>query len=116
MQNLNLKKLLKIAAFVTVFCIITGYSYYQSRNLMAGPKLEIESPVDGSTLASSTVLVTGKTQNISYITINGRQIFTDENGDFSMNILLLKGYNTVTVSAKDKFGRSINKSIQLVYK
>ncbi len=116
MPSLNLKRLLKIAAFIIIFCVITGYSYYQSRNLMAGPKLEIESPVNGAVMASSTALVTGKTQNISYVTLNGRQIFTDESGNFSMNILLLKGYNTVTVSAKDKFGRSISKSIQLIYK
>ena len=48
--------------------------------------------------------------------MNDRQMFTDEEGEFSEKLLLSYGYNIITVKAKDRFGRETKKTLELIYK
>jgi len=96
--------------------LIIGYSLYQSRNLRSGPQLNIVSPINGALSTTSTTQIQGVAKNITSISLNDRPIFVDEDGNFSENLLLSYGYNIIGISAKDKFGRSVSKRLELVYK
>lgn len=107
---------IKITAVLLLTLSIIGYSLFQARNLIRGPIIEIINPQNGSSLAKSLITIEGVARNISYISLNDRQIFIDEEGRFEEQLLLSYGYNIMTIKAKDKFGRNAEKTLELVYK
>jgi len=108
------KTFIKIIIVTLVVAAIAGYSYFQARNLINGPEITIESPANGATLTDQRVTITGTAKNISYISLNDRQIFVDNDGVFREDLLLGEGYNIWKLEAKDKFGRVVSKNIELV--
>ncbi len=106
---------IKTTIFILLLISILGYTYFQLQNLITGPVITISLPQNGTTLTSSLVEVTGSTKNISDISLNGRHIFIDEQGDFKEKVLLSPGYNIITLQAKDKFGRETKNILELVY-
>ncbi len=118
MSALTSRSIIKWVVALVSLSILSFYAYFQAQSLLQGPKLEITSPQNGATIASSSpeIVVKGSAHNISFITINGLQIFTDEGGDFARTLLLSPGYNIITIEVQDKFKRSISKQLQLVVK
>lgn len=118
MASSNPRLILKISGIVIGLAAILIYTLFQAHEFIAGPKLEIFTPKNGETIASTSaeVLLKGNADNISFLTINGLQVFTDEQGDFSRKLLLPEGLAIITVEAQDKFNRSVKKEIQLFVK
>ena len=106
---------LKILFIITAFIIIASYSYFRAEVLIAGPEITVSEPKDGAYYTSPEVALKGKAKNISFLSLNGLPIYTDDNGNFGRKLLLSNGYNIITVVAKDKFNRVVEKSIQLTY-
>ena len=106
---------IKVVGFFILIAGILGYAYYQTHNLIMGPIVTIETPENGITFSSPVAEITGGTKNISEITINDRHIFVDESGTFKEKLLLSPGYNIITLQAKDKFGRTATRVLELVY-
>jgi hypothetical protein len=104
----------KILLFVLIGIGIIGYSLYQARNLILGPELAITAPLNGATVENALVHITGTAKNVSYISLNNRQIFVDNKGTFNEDLLLAPGYNVWELQAKDKFGRVVSKKLELV--
>ena len=96
-----------------VIFLIVGYSGLKLKNLLAGPQIIIISPSDGATIKKNLVDVKGKAERISQIYLNGKKIFTDEQGNFNEPYLLASGYNLLEIIARDQFGRQIIKKLQL---
>jgi hypothetical protein len=114
MQYAKLRKNL-ITSFVIVITIgLISYAYYQSRSFIIGPKISITTPENGSTFHKPLISIEGRVERISYISMDDRQIFVDENGVFNEKLLLLPGYNIITLEVRDKFKRSIKKTIELM--
>ncbi len=111
------KKNLLIGISIVFFAIvIVGYGLFQARNLLMGPQIYLASPQNGATITHSPlVTIAGKASNISFISLNDRPIFVNEQGDFNEQLLLSPGYNTWTIMAKDTFGRTITKSFSLIF-
>lgn len=89
------------------------YGLFESFRYFSGPKITIIEPKDGAMIATSTVIVRGKVRNISYLTLNERQIFSDTSGNFGQKLLLQEGYNIINIEAKDRFGKNTNAKIEL---
>ena len=64
---------------------------------------------------TNIITVKGYTENISYISVNDKQVFVDENGYLNEKLFLSLGYNVIKVSAKDKYQRKIEKKLELIY-
>ena len=111
----NPMKFVKIIFFSTIILVILGYTYYQTDGYLKGPILELTEPANNSIHSQSEVMIKGYAKNISYISMNDRQIFTDQLGQFSEKILLSEGYNVIEVSTKDKYERENEKILKLVY-
>jgi len=79
-----------------------------------GPQISLVTPTDGSSLTNSLVTISGKARNISFISLNDRPIFVDQQGNFNEELVLSPGYNSWTLRAKDKFGRTVSKQFGLV--
>jgi len=104
----------KQALLIILFVLLVAYSLYEARFLILGPQIWIDTPVDGEVVHDPLVNVEGRSSNIAWISLNDRQIFTDENGVWSEKLLVSEGVSIMTVSARDRFGRETKKSVQIV--
>ncbi len=95
--------------------LLALYIIFQARFIIFGPQVSIESPRDAETLSQSLVLARGKASNISMITLNGRQIFIDEQGVWEEKLLVSPGVSIMTVRVRDRFGRENEKSVRVIY-
>jgi hypothetical protein len=110
------KKLLKIICVSLLLLFIFGYTGYEIQKIVFGPKIDVTSPINGSTVTNSFTEIVGTAKNINNISLNDRKIFVDEQGNFKENVLLSYGYNSLKINATDKFGRNTEKVIEVIYK
>ena len=104
----------KITAVVVIAVGIGSYIFFQGYDLIHGPVLEVHSPTNGSNFDDGSIEIAGIAKNISFIYLNENQIFVDSEGNFSEKLLLLPGYNIMTVRAKDKFNREVKRELHLI--
>ncbi len=105
---------MQIGVGIIFICVIVGYASFQFQDWWAGPTVRIMSPQDGQTMTEPVVEITGTAQRIAYLSLNGRQIYTDPQGEFQEQLVLSPGYNIITLSAEDKFNRTTTKRLQLL--
>jgi len=110
------KRILGLSIVAAIVLGLGAYAYLQSKEFLRGPVVTITEPQSGDMSTSSRILLRGAGKNISFLTLNGRQIFTDERGHFEESILLPEGYSVHTLEAKDRFGHKIEEKLELVYK
>ncbi len=84
----KIKQLLTFWIVLSAIGIVIGYAGFRAHDLVAGPKLIVESPSDGSVSPDPYVEIKGTVKNISFLTLNDNKIFTDEAGVWSEKILL----------------------------
>lgn len=60
------------------------------------------------------VTINGQAKNIAWISLNDRQIFTDEEGRWDEKLLVSPGLSIITLKARDRLGHKIEKSVQIV--
>ncbi len=72
----------------------------------SAPTLEVSEPNDGDKISGekNTVLVAGRTEEGTKVTINGRLAILGSDASFHMNVQLSEGDNTITVIATDLAG------------
>ncbi|HEY4512575.1 hypothetical protein A2818_00465 [Candidatus Nomurabacteria bacterium RIFCSPHIGHO2_01_FULL_40_12] len=114
-MNTNAKKIVKIASLSVFFLLIIIYAFFRSHDLIFGVKIKNVNIIDGTKVTNSVMQVTGNAKNAINLTLNGREISIDENGNFSETIALLSGYNIINIKAQDKFGYIDEKNYKLIY-
>lgn len=100
---------------ILLVLVFVGYVLFQARALVLGPRVWVNTPTDGQIVYEQLVPIQGGSRNIAWIELNGRQIFTDENGAWEEKLLVSDGASIMTVKVRDRFGREVEKSI-LIYK
>ena len=108
------KTIIRNTLIVIIICAIGGYAGFQSKKIISGPQITIQSPSTTSA-DKSTIDVTGIVKNVSVVTLNDRLIPIDETGQFKEKVLLYPGYNIIKLKVTDKFGAFVTKELQLVY-
>ena len=106
----------KYGFLIILLILLIAYSLYQARALLVGPQIWIGNPQDGDTVEDPLVIMEGQSKNIAWISLNDRQIFTDENGQWSEKLLVSPGLSIMTVKARDRFGRKTEKNVKIVLK
>lgn len=114
-MNTSAKKIVKIGGLVVFFLLIIIFAFFTSRDVLFGVKIRNVNIVDGSTTNESVLKVTGNARNALNLTLNGREISINKEGDFDETIALLPGYNIVNIKAKDKFGDTDEKNYKLMF-
>jgi len=104
---------LTVIFIITVVVLVIGYGLFEARRILEGPVITIESPKDGSATSSTGILIAGKAENISFLSVNDKQSFTDESGHFSELLSLPAGFTVLTVAATDRFGRKTSRSVSI---
>lgn len=107
-------KLAKILGMSVLVILIVSYALWRSLNYARGPEIVVTSPVDGIGISASTTEIVGKIERAVNLSLNGRSITTDEEGNFKETIIIFKGNNILSLEASDQFERS-TKSTLTVY-
>lgn len=110
-MKINLKP--KYWFLVVLFVFLLSYSIFQARFIILGPKLLVTSPSSGATVDSPVVMIEGQAKNVAWLSLNDRQIFTDENGNWSEELIVTEGISIMTIKALDRFGREVKRSIEI---
>jgi hypothetical protein len=114
-MTLTAKSIIKISSTIVIVVAIAGYGLYQARNLIRGPQISLSAPYNGQSFTDPLITIAGTAANISYISLNDRQIFIDQTGHFYDKLLLPEGYTIMKLAARDKFGRTVTKLLELTY-
>ncbi len=101
--------------FLIIVIVIGVYAYSRSLNYFKGPNIVLSCPRSGVTTTDPYVEIRGRTERIAKISLNQRPIFTDDDGIFTESLLLMPGYNILTIEAQDIFGRRVKETTELVY-
>lgn len=106
------RPLVSVVATVILGALLL-YGVFEARRLIEGPRITIATPADGSATSSAAVVISGFAENISFLSINGKPAYTDEQGHFSETLSPPPGYAIFTVAATDRFGRRMTREVHI---
>ena len=118
-MNRDAKKILKISSLSVLFLFIVLFAFWGSRDLIFGVKIrkvDIVNVADRSSTPGPIMRITGNAKNAITLTLDGRTISVDQQGNFDETIALLPGYNIIEIKAVDKFNKSDVKNYKLILK
>lgn len=113
-RSLSFGTYVRLLGVLVLIGFVILYVHFQARNLLQGPLIELTSeyvPLQHE----RNVGITGKAHNIVKLTLNGREIHTDESGAFTQTLVLPNGYTIMELSAQDRFGRTTSILRKYVY-
>ena len=113
-MNQDVKKILKIVVLSIFFLFIIIYAFFVSKDLIFGVKIINVNITDGAKITNSVMEVHGNAKNAINLSLNGREISIDKDGNFNETIVLLLGYNIINITAKDKFGNIDEKNYKII--
>ncbi len=98
------RNLVRGGLIVCGLLLLTLYIVWQARFLIEGPMVTLTT--EPARIQNDRVVwLEGSVRNITNLTLNGRQIFTDPNGHFKEALVLENGYTIATIAATDRYGR-----------
>lgn len=112
---MNFRKKLKIWGTISVLIIVFVYALFNARQLLSGPHITIKSPENGLSFDTPFIEIIGEAKNTSFINMNGRTIYINENNEFSEKLLLPPGTSIIKIDAQDRFGRSTEETLWYKY-
>ncbi len=89
--------------------ILAGYGFIEVRPLALGPSLSI-ARVAADPAAPDLITVAGHVARTVALTLDGAPVLPQEDGSFSSTFALPSGGSILTLTATDRFGRSISRT------
>jgi hypothetical protein len=98
---------------VIFFVVVVVYGYWEARGIVIGPVISI--PTEVTEVHESPITLEGNATRITSLAINGHTVPVTENGSFSEEFLPQVGYNRVTFEARDKYGTTRTRIMEILY-
>lgn len=95
-------RVLRLIGIGLIILVGLGYVGFEVMKIFSPPALTVTAPADNLTVASVTITVTGTTDPDATLTVNGKEIYLDERGNFSEIVSLQEGLNVIDVSSVKK--------------
>ncbi|HFC11072.1 MAG TPA: hypothetical protein ENJ75_02710 [Candidatus Kaiserbacteria bacterium] len=94
---------------ILLIVIVVGYGFNEAFPLLSGPKIKLSSPVNGMTTTSDIVTIAGTAKRVVALSFDGEPILPNRTGTFSKTLALPRGGAILTLTAMDRFGRTVTK-------
>jgi len=93
---------------ILIAVLIVGFSFlgFKVRQIIAPPVLLVTHPAAYYITAEHKIILSGQTDPEARLFVNGREILTEDNGQFSAEINLQSGLNTINIKASRKYSRT----------
>jgi len=95
------------------FVVVIAYGLFEGRALLLGPQIRI--PEIATEVDSPYITIAGNAAHIAALTMNGSPVDLTEEGDFEAAYSLSPGYNRITFDARDKYGATTQKILEIIY-
>jgi cytoskeletal protein RodZ len=115
LKNINLPILLRTFFIILFFLIAGAYLFLQIIFLNKEPEIEIFYPEDEFISTEKELILRGKTESKSVITINDKLIKPNNKGEFEELIYLENGTNYINISAKKNHSRKKTIIKKIIY-
>ena len=79
------------------------YLYREFKSFASEPTLIILSPDNGTIIESDEGLIVGRTDRGALVTLNGQQVFVDNDGSFREKLVLQPGINAISIRTINRF-------------
>ena len=89
------------------------YLYQQVNSFVSSPRLVILKPADTAVIDGKIAHVVGVTEKDASLLINDQPVLVTENGEFSEDIGLKEGLNTITIRSKNRFDKESVKTVSV---
>lgn len=107
-------KTIKTTLLVLLFVFIAGYTVFNTKLIIRGVNLVVLGIENGESYKKGSLDITGNANKARHLLVNGRELNITQEGDFSDTLVLLPGYNIITVSAEDRFGKITKKTFEVI--
>lgn len=97
---------LVVTASIIAGIAAVAYVGIQINSVLAPPFLEVSEPAADLTVADSSIVISGRGEVGAEVFLNGQQVLTDSNGQFTENLSLSNGLNVIEVLEQNKFGKT----------
>ncbi len=94
----------------TLVIVLLGYGAVEAYPILAGPSLTLTAPAPFVTATSGLITVTGRAYRAVALTLDGAPVLPDQDGSFSSSLALPSGGSILTLTATDRFGRTITRT------
>ncbi|MEK7510875.1 MAG: hypothetical protein AAB582_01390 [Patescibacteria group bacterium] len=88
--------------------LLVAYGLFRAYPLLSGPALTIDSPAPYTTIEGGSVTISGTARRTETLMLNSAVLLIDENGHFSTTLTLPPGDAILSLTARDRFGRSVH--------
>lgn len=112
--TISIERNLKIGFIVLFVVLFASYAYFQARNLIQGPSIQLTGE-PGTVQNERALMLVGTARNVVVLRLNGREIHTDEQGHFTHTLTLENGYTITTLEAEDRYGRKTDLTRSFIY-
>ncbi|HRH24260.1 MAG TPA: hypothetical protein PK109_01560 [Candidatus Paceibacterota bacterium] len=102
----------KTAAAI-VLILLLGYGAVKAFPLVRGPHLQIDTPTNYTTSEDGFTTISGVAHNTEALFLNGGPLLIDPEGRFYETLLLPSGGAILTLTANDRFGRTVTERLQI---
>lgn len=113
---MKFRKKLIIWNTLSLVIIMLIYGLFNARLLLIGPQIIIKTPENGTSFNSPFIEIHGEALNTSFIKMNDRTIYVNENNEFREKLLLPPGTSIIRIDAQDRFERSTEVILWYTYK
>jgi len=94
-----------------VLLLLLIYGAMKAYPLLSGPDLAITSPTPYATVTDGFVTIEGTAKRTNTLTLNSAILLIDENGHFKTVLTLPSGDAILSLTARDRFGRSVSERL-----
>jgi len=112
----TMPKIAKNALIVLAVCACLGYLGICFKRVTSPPALNLSAPADSLVVSGNSLDISGQTEPEAKITINGEAVLADTDGNFSKNINLKTGLNTIVITAQKPYSRKNTIARQVMVK
>ncbi len=106
----------KVFLAAAVFLIVGIYIFLQYSSLIFPPRLNITSPHPNEEISGNVVNVLGQTDPYATVTVDGEDVYVNLQGTFRKSIYMFSGDSKVDVVAKNRFGKTSEKVVNVKIK
>jgi hypothetical protein len=99
-------KIVKNIIIFLVFVMCFTYLGVEAKGVFDPPSLEIYNPDNNTVIDGQKIEIIGKTESGVNISINKKNILTDNEGNFKEEVNLQSGVNIIKVSASKKYSKT----------
>jgi cytoskeletal protein RodZ len=92
--------------FFLIFIVLSIYLIFQYRAAIFNPMLVVSYPEENSVISSQVVVVTGKTDLNTTISVNSGLAVLDKDGNFKKAINVFPGKSKIIIKSVNNFGKT----------